>query len=261
MYNITRNHQIGITQPRRVAAITVAKRVCDEMNCKLGTTVGYSVRFDDTCSNKTKLKFVTDGMLMREAMLDPLLSKYSIIIIDEAHERTLQTDILLGILKQLLKKRLELKVIIMSATLQSELFNSFFTDFNPTILNIKGRTFPVDVYYTYQPEPDYLEATLSTIYQLHSDCPPGDILVFLTGQEEIQSLYNILEKRQTLKSKCGLEMMPLMIFAALPQEQQLLIFNPAPEGKRKIILSTNISESSITINGIRYVIDPGFVKV
>lgn len=231
------------------------------MNCKLGELIGYSVRFDDNTSNKTKIKFITDGMLMREAMLSPDLLEYNIIIIDEAHERTLQTDILLGILKNLLYKRMELKVIVMSATLQVDLFSNFFNDFHPSILNIQGRTFPVDIFYTYQPEPDYLEATLSTIYQIHMDSPPGDILVFLTGQEEIQSLYNILDKRKNMKSKCGLEMMPLMIFAALPQEQQLLIFNPPPDGKRKIILSTNISESSITINGIRYVIDPGFVKI
>lgn len=252
--------QIAVTQPRRVAATSVAARVAQEMNVKLGEEVGYSIRFDDkTTTEKTILKYVTDGMLLRECLTDPMLSKYSCVMIDEAHERTIATDILLGLLKRLLAKRNDLKVIISSATVNAEKFSEFFN--NCPIINIPGRRFPVDIHYTLQPEGNYINASITTVFQIHTTQPlEGDILLFLTGQEEIETTKENVEQ---ILGKLGSRIPPLIItpiYANLPQDQQQAIFQPTPKGCRKLVLATNIAETSLTINGIRYVIDPGFVK-
>ncbi|CAI8614223.1 unnamed protein product [Vicia faba] len=267
---------IGITQPRRVAAVTVAKRVADECGVELGQKVGYSVRFDDSTSNSTRIKYMTDGLLLREALLDQYLSKYSVIIVDEAHERTVHTDVLLGLLKRVQVARSKsisdgqnlkngnksspLKLIIMSASLDARTFSEYFGD--AKAVHIQGRQFPVDLFYTRFPETDYLDAALITIFQVHLGEPPGDILVFLTGQEEIESVERLINERltNTKLPEGSQKLLPVPIFAALPSEQQMRAFAPASSGFRKVILATNIAETSITIPGIKYVIDPGLVK-
>jgi len=254
---------IAVTQPRRVAAVTVAQRVADEMGSKLGEQVGYSVRFDDKTSRQTKIKYLTDGMLLREASIDPLLKRYSLVVLDEAHERTLHTDILFAILKDIQKRRKKeapLKIIAMSATLQAEKFAGYFG--GAPILYVKGRQFPVDIMYTLEPQQDYIDAAVTTVLQIHIEKDvPGDVLVFLTGQQEIEDCQRILEEKRSLlpADAPGLVICPL--YAALPAHQQLEAFKAADRGCRKVVLATNIAETSVTIHGIVYVIDAGVVKV
>uniref|UniRef100_A0A8C0MBS9 RNA helicase n=1 Tax=Canis lupus familiaris TaxID=9615 RepID=A0A8C0MBS9_CANLF len=210
---------VGVTQPRRVAAVTVAGRVAEERGAVLGHEVGYCIRFDD-CTDPlaTRIKFLTDGMLVREMMVDPLLTKYSAIMLDEAHERTLYTDIAIGLLKKIQRKRGDLRLLVASATLDAEKFRDFFNQnetSDPTrdtcvILTVEGRTFPVDIFYLQSPVPDYIKSTVETVMKIHQTEGDGDILAFLTGQ---------------------------------------------------VIVATNVAETSITISGIVYVIDCGFVKL
>jgi len=179
-----RGKLIACTQPRRVAAMSVSKRVAEEMDLGYGKEVGYTIRFDDfTDPQKTFLKYCTDGMLLREAMTDPLLKRYSLIILDEAHERTLSTDILMGLLKELVVsgRRKDLKLIVMSATLEYEKFQEYFD--SAPLIKVPGRTFPVEIFYSAKPERDYVESAIRTVLQIHVSEKPGDILVFLTGEE------------------------------------------------------------------------------
>ncbi|KPP73878.1 putative pre-mRNA-splicing factor ATP-dependent RNA helicase DHX16 [Scleropages formosus] len=237
-----RGMKIGCTQPRRVAAMSVAARVAQEMGVKLGNEVGYSIRFEDCTSERTVLKYMTDGMLLREFLTEPDLASYSVIIIDEAHERTLHTDILFGLIKDIARFRPDLKVLVASATLDTERFSSFFDD--APVFRIPGRRFPVDIYYT----------------KIHVTQSPGDVLVFLTGQEEIEACCELLQDRcRRLGSKIP-ELVILPIYANLPSDMQAKIFNPTPPGARKVVVATNIAETSLTIDGIIYVIDPGFCK-
>ena len=164
--------------------MSVAKRVSEEMDVSLGQTVGYTIRFEDKTGPNTRLKYLTDGMLLRESMIDPMLSKYSIVILDEAHERTLSTDILFGLLKEILPKRPALKVVVMSATLNAERFQEYFE--GSPLLDVPGRMFPVEVFYSTKPEQDYFNAAIKTVMQIHVEEEPGDILLFLTGEEEIE---------------------------------------------------------------------------
>jgi ATP-dependent RNA helicase DHX8/PRP22 len=249
---------VGCTQPRRVAAMSVAKRVAEEVGCRLGQEVGYTIRFEDCTSPRTKIKYMTDGMLLRECLLDPKVSKYSVLLLDEAHERTVSTDVLFGLLKKAAKERPDLKLIVTSATLDSERFSSYF--FDCPILTIPGRTYPVEVLFSRDPEPDYLDAALVSTIQIHLSEPPGDILVFLTGQEEIDTACEILYERMKSLGPQVPELIILPVYSALPSEMQSKIFEPTPAGSRKVVLATNIAETSITIDGIYYVIDPGFVK-
>ena len=255
----TKFGKVGCTQPRRVAAMSVAARVAQEMDVKLGNEVGYSIRFEDYSSDKTVIKYMTDGILLRELLTEPELKSYSVLIIDEAHERTLHTDIIFGLIKDIAKYRKDLKILISSATLDAEKFRDYFD--NAPIFKIPGRRFPVDLFYTKAPEADYIEAAVVTILQIHVTQPmPGDILVFLTGQEEIEMAHDMLMQRtKGLGKKIG-ELRVLDIYAALPSEMQAKIFEPTPPGSRKVILATNIAETSLTINGIVYVIDSGLVK-
>ncbi|KAM4021231.1 pre-mRNA-splicing factor ATP-dependent RNA helicase DHX16 isoform 1-T3 [Anomaloglossus baeobatrachus] len=250
--------KIGCTQPRRVAAMSVAARVAQEMSVKLGNEVGYSIRFEDCTSERTVLKYMTDGMLLREFLTEPDLASYSVVIIDEAHERTLHTDVLFGLIKDIARFRPDLKVLVSSATLNTERFSSFFDD--APIFRIPGRRYPVDIYYTKAPEADYLEACVVSVLQIHVTQPTGDILVFLTGQEEIEACCEMLQERcRRLGSKIA-EMLILPIYANLPSDMQAKIFDPTPPGARKVVVATNIAETSLTIDGIIYVIDPGFCK-
>ncbi|KAI0860484.1 P-loop containing nucleoside triphosphate hydrolase protein [Xylaria cubensis] len=262
---------IGVTQPRRVAATTVAIRVAEEYGCEMGKEVGYSIRFEDVTSAATRIKFLTDGLLIREALVDPLLSRYSVIMVDEAHERSISTDILLGLLKKIRRRRPELRIIISSATLQAEEFLSFFSENQESadiqvnqigsIISLKGRTYPIDVLYLESPAEDYVEKVISTVFDIHNTEPDGDILVFLTGREEIDSAVQAIAKRAINLPSGAPLLQPLPLYAGLTTEQQMYVFDAPPENTRKVVLSTNIAEASVTIDGIVYVIDSGFVKL
>eukprot|EP00041_Stephanoeca_diplocostata_P026274 m.705161 g.705161 ORF g.705161 m.705161 type:complete len:710 (+) comp22925_c0_seq3:145-2274(+) len=257
--------QVACTQPRRVAAMSVAQRVADEMDVSLGEQVGYNIRFEDCTSKSTILKYMTDGMLLREAMTDPLLERYSVIILDEAHERTLATDILMGLLKEVIKRREDLKVVIMSATLDAEKFQNYFA--GSPLMKVSGRTHPVEIFYTPEPERDYLEAAIRTVVQIHLvEDQKGDILLFLTGQEEIEeACRRIRQEIANVGPEAG-DVKVIPLYSTLPPAMQQRIFEAPPPDKangaigRKIVVSTNIAETSITIDGIVYVIDPGFSK-
>lgn len=252
------NGMIGCTQPRRVAAVSVAKRVSEEVGCQLGQEVGYTIRFEDCSSPNTKIKYMTDGILQREILLDPDLKKYSVIMLDEAHERTIATDILFGLLKKTIKRRPDLKLIVTSATLDADKFSEYFN--GCPIFSIPGRTYPVEIMYSKEPESDYLDAALVTVMQIHLTEPSGDILLFLTGKEEIDTSAEILYERMKALGPNVPELVILPVYSALPSEMQSKIFEPAPPGGRKVVIATNIAETSITIDQIYYVIDPGFVK-
>lgn len=249
---------IGCTQPRRVAAMSVAKRVSEEVGCLLGNEVGYTIRFEDKTSPSTKIKYMTDGILQREILLDPLLMKYSVIMLDEAHERTIATDVLFALLKKTIKKRTDLKIIVTSATLDADKFSEYFNQC--PIFHIPGRTFPVEIMYSREPESDYVDAALVTVLQIHITEPAGDILLFLTGKEEIDTSCEILHERMKALGPNVPELLVLPIYGALPSEVASRIFDPAPAGSRKVVIATNIAETSITIDGIYYVVDPGMVK-
>ncbi|KIW98377.1 uncharacterized protein Z519_00037 [Cladophialophora bantiana CBS 173.52] len=259
---------IAITQPRRVAVTTVATRVAEEMRCQVGERVGYSIRFEDVTSAKTSIKFLTDGMLLREALVDPLFTRYSVIMIDEAHERSLSSDILLGLLKKVKKRRPELRIIVSSATLEAERFADFFRDHDASeneqqcrIVSIEGRTYPVDILYLDQPADDYVEKAVQTAFTIHRQEPPGDILVFLTGREEIERAVQKLSDLASTLSQQAQALQPLPLYSGLSIEDQMYVFSEAAENTRKVIVATNIAEASVTISGIVYVVDCGFVKL
>ncbi|KAK1325862.1 putative pre-mRNA-splicing factor ATP-dependent RNA helicase [Acorus calamus] len=213
----TTRGKIGCTQPRRVAAMSVAKRVAEEFGCRLGEEVGYAIRFEDCTGPETVIKYMTD-----------------------------------------VQRRPDLRLIVTSATLDAEKFSGYF--FNCNIFTIPGRTFPVEILYTKQPESDYLDAALITVLQIHLTEPEGDILLFLTGQEEIDHACQSLYERMKGLGKNVPELIILPVYSALPSEMQSRIFDPAPPGQRKVVVATNIAEASLTIDGIFYVIDPGFAK-
>lgn len=258
---------VACTQPRRVAAMSVAQRVANELDVTLGEEVGYSIRFDDVTGPKTILKYMTDGMLLREAMHDHDLTRYSCIILDEAHERTLSTDILMGLLKEVALRRPDLKIVIMSATLDAQKFQRYFND--APLLAVPGRTHPVEIFYTPEPERDYVEAALRTVLQIHATEPEGDILLFLTGEEEIEDACRkiSLEADEMMREADAGPLKVYPLYGSLPPAQQQRIFEPAPPAARqggrpgrKVIVGTNIAETSLTIDGIVYVVDPGFSK-
>ncbi|BFZ58971.1 DEAH-box ATP-dependent RNA helicase prp43 [Savitreella phatthalungensis] len=263
-----KDQMIACTQPRRVAAMSVAQRVADELDVKLGEEVGYTIRFEDVTSSKTVLKYMTDGMLLREAMHDHTLSRYSCIMLDEAHERTLATDILMGLIKTIAQRRPDLKIIIMSATLDAQKFQEYF--YQAPLLAVPGRTHPVEIYYTREPERDYLEAAIRTVLQIHQDEPEGDILLFLTGEDEIEDACRKigLEADELLRERSDIgPLKTYPLYGSLPPHMQQRIFEAAPPPLRpagppgrKVIISTNIAETSLTIDGIVYVVDPGFSK-
>jgi ATP-dependent RNA helicase DDX35 len=245
------------------------------MRCELGQEVGYSIRFEDATSAATKIKFLTDGLLLREALVDPLLFRYSVIMVDEAHERSLSSDVLLGLLKKIRKKRPELRIIISSATLQAEDFLNFFVGNQATngeasdelggsigrIISLEGRMYPVDVHYLEEPSEDYVERAVKTVLDIHSKEGEGDILLFLTGREEIERAIEMITDQSADLHPKSSSLQPIPMYAGLPTDQQMYVFEPAAEDTRKVIVSTNIAEASVTIEGIVFVIDCGFVKL
>ncbi|KAJ3825464.1 P-loop containing nucleoside triphosphate hydrolase protein [Lentinula raphanica] len=269
---LARNGMIAVTQPRKVAATSLAGRVAAEQNVALGSSVGYSVRFDERFSSQTRIKYMTDGMIVRELMSDPLLSKYSIIIVDEAHERSLRTDILIANLKTIQQRRNKsqdtkgkgkdtsnpLKIIIMSATLDAEKFGRFFT--GSKILYVQGRQHPVKIYHSSQGQVDYVDSAMRTFFQIHTDYPPGDVLIFLPGQEDIESLEKTIQIYANQLPHDRMSVLICPMYAAQAAGQNSKVFLATPPNTRKCILATNIAETSITIPGVKYVIDTGKCK-
>ncbi|KAK3669409.1 Salivary acidic proline-rich phosphoprotein 1/2 [Recurvomyces mirabilis] len=310
--------KIAVTQPRRVAAISLARRVAEELGSPLGSSspaskVGYSVRFDDNTSPGTRIKFLTEGMLLQEMLRDADLKQYGCIIIDEVHERSVNVDLLLGFLKGLVRKRRELRVVVMSATADVEGLRSFFEDISQqsdtavvingtdatagngaddqgswdgfsddvskpgtasatanghsqndsvTTCHVEGRQYPVITRYLDIATEDVIAASLNRIFQIHCKEPmPGDILAFMTGQESIQSLQKLVEEYAQGLTSDYPKLLVLPLFAALPQAAQQRIFLPAPRNTRKVILSTNIAETSVTVPGVRFVVDTGKAKI
>eukprot|EP00730_Choanoeca_flexa_P015411 TRINITY_DN7072_c0_g1_i1.p2 TRINITY_DN7072_c0_g1~~TRINITY_DN7072_c0_g1_i1.p2 ORF type:complete len:700 (+),score=155.52 TRINITY_DN7072_c0_g1_i1:57-2156(+) len=259
---------VACLQPRRVAAVSVAQRVAEERRCNIGEEVGYNIRFEDSSDElKTKIKYMTEGVLIREMMRDPLLQRYSVIMLDEAHERTMFLDVVVGLLYKVQKKRPELKIIVSSATLDAEAFRNYFNR-NPTsepkydtagIISVEGRCYPVEVMWAEAPVPDYLKACVATTVDIHGTKGQGDVLVFLTGQDEVDSAVQMIAEGCDRKGGKPPHVLPM--YGALPASEQLKVFAPAGDGRRKIVVATNIAEASVTIPGVVYVVDCCFVKM
>ncbi len=265
---------VGCTQPRRVAAMSVAKRVSEEVAAmvkedgkrsldegrdSLGGTVGYSIRFEDQTTEHTVIKYMTDGVLLRESLRDPDLNKYSAIIMDEAHERSLNTDVLFGVLRKVAARRSDLKLIVTSATLSADVFSNFFG--GVPIFRIPGRTFPVETYFAKSVQEDYVMAAVKQTLQIHFNSPPGDILIFMTGQEDIEGCCTVLAEKVANLGDDSKPLLILPMYSQLPADLQAKIFDAAPDGVRKCIVSTNVAETSLTVDGIKYVIDSGYCKL
>ena len=253
-----RGARVCVTQPRRVAVLTVCQRVADERGCAVGEAVGYAMRFERQVSPATAVKFATDGLVIRECLRDPQLSDYACVVVDEAHERALHTDVLCGLVRRAARARRAsprpLRVLLMSATLDVAAFSGFFDD--AAVVRVPGRAHPVDVFYTAAAVDDYAEAAVACCLQLHGDAAcGGDVLVFMPGEQEIRELVHILD--DALRGAAPSLVVPL--YGALPREDQLRAFAPAP-GRRKFVVATTIAETSVTIGGVRHVVDPGLVK-
>lgn len=249
---------IGCTQPRRVAAMSVAKRVSEEMECRLGGVVGYAIRFEDCTSKETVIKYMTEGVLLRESLNEPDVDRYSCIIMDEAHERALNTDVLMGLFKKVLTRRRDLKLIVTSATMNSKRFSDFFG--GAPEFQIPGRTFPVDVMFHRSPVEDYVDQAVQQVLAIHVSMGPGDILVFMTGQEDIEVTCDLIQERlNALNDPPKLSILP--IYSQMPADLQAKIFDKAAPGVRKVIVATNIAETSLTVDGIMYVVDAGYSKL
>ncbi|KAI9156573.1 hypothetical protein LWI28_008742 [Acer negundo] len=259
-HGYTKSGIIVVTQPRRVAAVSVARRVAQELDVRLGEEVGYAIRFEDRTSERTHIKYLTDGVLLRESLSNPDLNQYSVIILDEAHERSLNTDVLMGLVKRLIKMRASnLKILITSATLDGEKVSKFFS--NCPILNVPGKLFPVEILHSKDRPTSYLDSCLKTAIDIHVREPEGDVLIFLTGQDDIEKLVSMLEDRvRSLQEGSCMDAIILPLHGSLPPEMQVRVFSPPPPNCRRFIVSTNIAETSLTVDGVVYVIDAGYVK-
>ncbi|KGN62367.1 probable pre-mRNA-splicing factor ATP-dependent RNA helicase DEAH4 isoform X1 [Cucumis sativus] len=256
----TKSGIIGVTQPRRVAAVSVARRVAEELGVHLGEEVGYAIRFEDRTSERTRIKYLTDGVLLRESLSDPELGQYSVIILDEAHERSLNTDTLMGLMKRLIRMRnSHLKVLITSATLDGDKVSKFF--FDCPVLTVPGKLHPVEILYSNERPKSYIESCLKTAIDIHTKEPEGDVLIFLTGQDDIEKLVSKLEEKvYSLEEGSCMDAIILPLHGSLPPELQVRVFSRPPPNCRRFIAATNIAETSLTVDGVVYVIDSGYVK-
>ncbi|KAK2467129.1 hypothetical protein APHAL10511_001387 [Amanita phalloides] len=256
---------IVCTQPRRVAATSVAARVATEMGTLLGDEVGYTIRFEDVSSkDSTRILYMTDGMLFRQVMLDPLLCRYSVVMVDEAHERSLYVDLLLSILKKIRKRRPSLRVVISSATIDASSLVDYFSDDNgeAAIISLEGRMHPVEIAYLENPIQDYMEKAADLAWSLNLQREkPGDILIFLAGREDIDRCLQLLMERVSTLPQHAARLLLFPLHAGLSTEDQIKVFESTERGFRKVIAATNVAEASITIDGVKYVIDCGFHKV
>ncbi|ANM60100.1 P-loop containing nucleoside triphosphate hydrolase [Arabidopsis suecica] len=259
-HGYTKSGVIAITQPRRVAAVSVARRVAQELDVPLGEDVGYAIRFEDRTTSKTRIKYLTDGVLLRESLSNPMLDDYSVIILDEAHERSLNTDILLGLVKRLVRIRASnFKVLITSATLDGEKVSEFFS--GCPVLNVPGKLYPVEILYSKERPVSYIESSLKVAIDIHVREPEGDILIFMTGQDDIEKLVSRLEEKvRSLAEGSCMDAIIYPLHGSLPPEMQVRVFSPPPPNCRRFIVSTNIAETSLTVDGVVYVIDSGYVK-
>uniref|UniRef100_A0A0P4W5S9 RNA helicase n=1 Tax=Scylla olivacea TaxID=85551 RepID=A0A0P4W5S9_SCYOL len=250
---------ICITEPRRVACTTLAERVAEECDVILGREVGYAIRFDDrTSPGMTQIKYVTEGLLVREMMADPLLRQYSVIMVDEVHERTLFTDILLGLLKKVQRKRKDLRLIVSSATVDADQLFRFFnhnatkdkTKDTAAVVSVEGRNFPVDVFYLQEAAADYVRSSVDTVLKIHTKEGPGGVLVFLTGVEEVDKCVSALREESSRLGEKGGKMQVCPLHGSLHNSDQLQAFLSPPQGVRKVVVATNLAETSITLPGI-----------
>ncbi|CAD2214173.1 Helicase conserved C-terminal domain containing protein, putative [Angomonas deanei] len=229
------------------------------MGSRCGSVVGYKVRFDEKTSATTRILFVTDGIMLKEFANDPNMESVGAIMIDEAHERSLSTDILLGLLRDVIRRNKKIKIIVASATINADKFSNFFG--NAPIFKIEGRTFPVETFYADTPIADYVAESAQTALDLHMEKPlPGDILIFLPGQDAIETCAEILKEKFSQQKDNMRTLHILPVYASLPPKEQARIYEKTPPGSRKIVIATNIAETSITIDGIRFVIDCGLCK-
>ncbi|XP_013145649.1 PREDICTED: probable ATP-dependent RNA helicase DHX35 isoform X2 [Papilio polytes] len=275
-------HRVCVTQPRVAAAVTLAARVATERGEEPGHTVGYAASMTSARTTDTGIVFMTEGVLLREMFASPLLMQYTCIVLDEVHERTQMTDVLMGLLKKIAKKRKNLKLVISSATMDAEFLRDFFNLTNKkevdrkstsVIMSMQGRTHPIDVFYVEEPVADYVKATVDTVIKIHENEPFGDILAFLTSQEEILSALEVLQqyaeendeankhRRHFASGIRAASVSVLPLYGTMPHHRQLKVFQMADSNVRKVILATNIAETSVTIPGIVYVIDCGFHKL
>ena len=246
-------NSIVVTQPRKVAAVTLARQVAKEYGCSVGEEVGYHVGFGQKTSRKTIMKFVTDRILLNEILKERnSIEQYSCIIVDEAHERSIHTDLLLATIKQIMQNHPNLRLILTSATINTDIFQRYY-DFCP-VVNVQGRTFPVERVYVKERPSDYVDSVYEKAVEVCESGEQGDILIFLTQQNEIEKTCERLEKR------FGDDSVILPLHGKLQAEDQEMVFKPTPQGKRKVVVATNIAETSVTIDGIRFVIDSGMVK-
>ncbi|MBS3732129.1 MAG: DEAD/DEAH box helicase, partial [Desulfobacterales bacterium] len=250
--------RIGCTQPRRIAAVTVASRIAEELGQQPGQSTGYKIRFSDRVSDQTTVKMMTDGILLAETQGDKYLNEYDTLIVDEAHERSLNIDFLLGLIRNLIRTRRDLKIIVTSATIDTEKFSRAFGD--APVIEVSGRMYPVEV--RYMPPEDlgddseansYVDAAVAAMDRVERESAFGDVLVFMPTERDIRETCEILEGR-SYKSAV---VMPL--YARIPAPEQARVFKPA--AGRKIVVATNVAETSITIPGIKYVIDTGLARI
>ena len=261
LFENKRGLRIAITQLRRVAAVAMAKRVSDERGTRLGDTVGYCIRFEDKSGASTRLRYMTDGCLLRECLGDPNLASYDVVILDEAHERSLHTDVLFALMKRAVASRNgQLRMLVTSATLDTGAFSDYF---DCPVLDVPGRSYAVDLHYHPVSKTQRVEAAVNVALNLHVREGPGHILVFLTGMEECEQAVTVANSKLQSMVDSGKEVSDCLIvplYGMMQSDDQRNVFDEVPEGCRKLVFSTNIAETSLTVAGVGFVVDCGYCK-